>query len=118
MRNLLHQSPPPSKGIRPKWYYRRPGLFCLLVAALCCLAIPDLLAQQAAITGKVTGENGEGLPGVTVLVKGTATGTTTVADGGFSLNAPSATATLVVSFIGYVTQEVPLNNQRVVAISL
>ena len=56
----------------------------------------------------LTGENNEGLPGVTVLVKGTTNGTTTDPNGGFSLNVPDGNGTLVVSFIGYQTQEVPL----------
>jgi len=58
------------------------------------------------ITGKVTSPTGEALPGVTVLVKGTANGVTTSGDGTFSLNVPEQAGTLVVSFIGFATKEV------------
>ncbi len=59
----------------------------------------------APITGRIVDAKGEGIPGVTVLVKGTTTGTNTDADGKFSLDAPTG-ATLVLSSIGFVTQEV------------
>jgi TonB-linked SusC/RagA family outer membrane protein len=75
-------------------------------------------AQPAAIvTGRVTDIKGEGLPGVTVLVKGTTVGTTTGADGTFSLDAP-ANATLVFSSIGYAGQEIPVNNRTAINITL
>jgi TonB-linked SusC/RagA family outer membrane protein len=70
------------------------------------------------VSGKVTDESGTGLPGVNVLVKGTATGTTTSSDGSFTLTAPDGNATLVFSYIGYVTQEVPINNRTTLNISL
>ena len=62
------------------------------------------------ITGKVTDEKGDPVPGVTILVKGTTVGTTTNTEGVFSLATPAETGTLVVSFVGYLTQEVPLAN--------
>jgi TonB-dependent SusC/RagA subfamily outer membrane receptor len=77
-----------------------------------------LLAQQRTISGRVTGESGDGLPGVTILVKGTTNGTATDTDGKYSLNVPEGNPTLVVSFIGYVTQELPVNNRTAVNISL
>ena len=55
--------------------------------------------------GRVLDEKVEGLPGTTVLVKGTTIGTNTTADGRFSLNVPD-NATLVFSSVGYATQEV------------
>ena len=62
---------------------------------------------DVTVSGRVTGANGEGLPGVTVLVKGTATGTSTGADGSFSLNVPE-NSVLVFSSVGFVRQEVPV----------
>ncbi len=73
---------------------------------------------EQAVSGKVTDESGSGLPGVNVLVKGTASGTTTSADGSYSLTAPDGNATLVFSYIGYVTQEVAINNRATIDISL
>ena len=49
-----------------------------LVCVFCVAAIPDMFAQQIKVTGKVTDSTNEGMPGVNVQVKGTATGTITV----------------------------------------
>ncbi|MCJ8164412.1 TonB-dependent receptor [Pontibacter sp. E15-1] len=75
-------------------------------------------AQAATITGKVTDENGAELPGVTVVLKGTTKGTTTDIAGNFSLPVPEGNGTLVFSFIGYLAQEVPINNRATLNISL
>jgi TonB-linked SusC/RagA family outer membrane protein len=62
-------------------------------------------AADVPVSGRVTQANGEGLPGVTVLVKGTTIGTSTAADGSFSLSAPD-NSVLVFSSVGFVRQEV------------
>jgi TonB-linked SusC/RagA family outer membrane protein len=63
---------------------------------------------DVSISGKVTDANGKPLENVSVQVKGGGAGTTTDAQGNFSLNVPDAKATLVISSIGYVTREVRL----------
>ncbi|WP_222439171.1 SusC/RagA family TonB-linked outer membrane protein [Echinicola salinicaeni] len=71
------------------------------------------------ITGLITDENGIPIPGATVLIKGTSTGTATNADGEFSINIPSeGNVTLIVSFIGYKTQEVQVGQQKQLSIIL
>jgi TonB-linked SusC/RagA family outer membrane protein len=70
------------------------------------------------VTGRVTDEKGEALPGVTVLLKGTATGTATGGDGQYSLSIPQGGGMLIFSFIGYQSQEVPGNNQSTINVSL
>lgn len=70
------------------------------------------------IRGRVTEENGEPLPGVNVLIKGTTIGTTTDATGEYSLQVPDATSVLVFSFIGYITQEVAVGSQTTINITL
>ncbi len=73
--------------------------------------------QQALkfdIKGSVKSTNGEGIPGVTVAVKGTTMGTITDADGNFTLSIPSGTGTLMFSFVGLKTQEIPINNKKVI----
>jgi len=79
-----------------------------------------IYAQQVTVTGRVTTTNNEGLPGVTVLVKGTSSGTTTDASGDYSLAVPAGqeNGALIFSFIGYETQEVPLNNRTTVNVTL
>lgn len=73
--------------------------------------------QDIKITGRVTGESGEGLSNVSVSVKGTSRGTTTDNTGSFSLLVPEE-GILVVSYIGYVSQEIPVNHQPVINIKL
>ncbi|RZL06860.1 MAG: SusC/RagA family TonB-linked outer membrane protein, partial [Hymenobacter sp.] len=64
-------------------------------------------AANVPVSGRVTDSKGEGVPGVTVLVRGTTIGATTDATGAFNLSAPEG-STLVFSSVGYTAQEVPL----------
>ncbi len=72
------------------------------------------ILQDRAVTGKLSDENGTPLPGASVTVKGTNRGTTTNADGGFSISVPNDNAVLVFSFIGYTTQEVAVGARSVI----
>ncbi|WP_266367562.1 SusC/RagA family TonB-linked outer membrane protein [Tellurirhabdus rosea] len=76
------------------------------------------LGQNLTVRGKVSDDGGQPLPGVSVVVKGTTTGTVTGPEGNYQLNVPSSNATLVYSFIGYMTKEVPVNNQSTIDLSL
>lgn len=67
--------------------------------------------QQKEISGSVKDRNGQSLPGVTIVVKGTTTGTISDANGDFSLSIPSGAQILVFSFVGMKTQEVQIGNQ-------
>jgi TonB-linked SusC/RagA family outer membrane protein len=80
--------------------------------------IPGYVHYELAISGKVQSDAGESLPGVSVLVKGTNTGTVTDADGKYMLSVPDeqAQGTLVFSFIGYMTQEVAISGRTTVDI--
>jgi TonB-linked SusC/RagA family outer membrane protein len=82
------------------------------------LSIPVRLPLDFMVTGKVTDENGEGLPGVSIAVKGTQRGTTSTQDGSYSIAAVDATSILVFSFVGYLSQEIPVNNQNQINLSL
>lgn len=88
-----------------------------LAILLSLVASHPLSAQDRIVTGKVTADDGTALPGVNVIVKGTTSGTTTTADGSYSVSAP-ANATLVFSFIGLTTQEVPVGNRSVVDVEM
>lgn len=67
-------------------------------------------AQNVTVTGKVTSKTGgEALPGATVSVKGGQTATQTDANGNFSLAVPSSGSVLIVSYVGWVDQEIPVN---------
>ncbi|MDJ1506700.1 SusC/RagA family TonB-linked outer membrane protein [Xanthocytophaga agilis] len=75
-------------------------------------------AQSRTIMGKVLSEESQPLPGVSVSLKGTTTGTTTDASGKYSINVPSATAQLTFSFIGYTTETVTVGNQTEINVTL
>jgi TonB-linked SusC/RagA family outer membrane protein len=75
------------------------------------------LATKAAITGKVVDETGVGLPGVSIKIKGTATGTVSDVTGSFAINAPD-NAVLVFSFIGYEVKEVAVAGKTNISVSL
>ncbi len=76
------------------------------------------LSAEKPIAGLITDETGAGLPGVSVVVKGTQRGTTTNAEGRFTLNVPENGAVLVVSFVGYLSQEIPVGNQTQINVGL
>ena len=74
-------------------------------------------AQSNRVTGKVTGADNQGLPGVNVLVGGTSVGTTTDADGNYAINT-AANTSLVFSYISYISQTVPVNNRSIINVQL
>ncbi|RAV98257.1 SusC/RagA family TonB-linked outer membrane protein [Pseudochryseolinea flava] len=71
-----------------------------------------------AISGKITNETNESMPGVNVLVKGTTIGTVTDAEGSYNLDAPDGNGTLVFSFIGYTTQEISISQRATIDVQL
>ncbi len=74
--------------------------------------------RDVSVSGRVTDESNVGFPGVNIVVKGTATGTTTDADGRYSLSVPDAGSILVFSFVGYATQEITVGARSVIDVSL
>ncbi|MEN8125761.1 MAG: SusC/RagA family TonB-linked outer membrane protein [Bacteroidota bacterium] len=89
---------------------RQKYLFSLLVFFISAAQI--LFAQEGTINGIVTDDTGAGLPGVNVLVKGTNNGTATDFDGNYSITAAQGDV-LVLSFIGFATQEVTVSGSTV-----
>jgi TonB-linked SusC/RagA family outer membrane protein len=90
----------------------------LLVFLLSCLW-HQATAQDRNISGRVTDRtNGQGLPGVTVVVKGTTLGTSTNSDGIFALSVPTSATTLAFSFVGYTTIEQPIGNGTNINVAL
>ena len=101
-------------------FLRTRFLWCLLCTCqvLClCPAWAQTTTTGLPVSGRVT-TTGEGLPGVTILLKNTLCGVTTDVDGTFTITIPDRSATLTVSYVGYVAQEVPVNNQNALTIEL
>ena len=85
---------------------------------VCVIGVTSVVAQDRKITGKVTAaEDGSALPGVSVVVKGTSKGVNTDGSGSFSIDA-STSSTLVFSFVGTVSQEIPVGNKSVINVTL
>lgn len=80
--------------------------------------ITEKTAADQPIKGKITDENGQALPGVNVVIKGSSIGTSSNAEGIFELKSVSSGQILVFSFIGYVQQEIPVGTQEVINIKL
>ncbi len=74
--------------------------------------------QQRIITGTVLDGNGEPVPGVSVVVKGTTAGTITNNDGNYTLSVPAGADVLVFSFVGMKTREIPIDSQSVIDVSM
>lgn len=114
----------------------KPGKRCCLMLVLAVLsggaqAVPVSLkmnavrltentkrAALATVRGKVVDEKGAGLPGVSILVKGSQQGTTTDGEGNFALDIEKADAVLVFSFVGYKAQEVSVNNASTLEVKM
>jgi TonB-linked SusC/RagA family outer membrane protein len=90
----------------------------VLLPLLVLLGTLGSYAQSKAVTGKVSDASGQGLPGVSVTVKGTSQGSVTDGNGSYSVNVPASGKTLVYSYIGYVAQEVAISGQSQINISL
>ena len=94
----------------------RKHVLLTLLGLISCLSAA--WAQQRTITGKVTDQsNGQGLPGVSVTIKGTQRGTVTTAEGTYSLGVDNANV-LVFSFIGYNPAELPVGTRETVSLAL
>jgi TonB-linked SusC/RagA family outer membrane protein len=93
---------------------RATGLLTMLLLTLSVLSY----GQTFTVKGVVTSEDGEGLPGASVILKGTSTGTTTDVDGKYTLNLPDGSGTLVYTFIGFIAQEVAVGNRSQVDVKL
>lgn len=89
----------------------------LMVFGILMLGTQSAFAQQSPVTGTVRSAEEGALPGVNVLIKGSSRGTTTDANGNYTIQV-SGDETLVFSFIGYVQQEVPVNGRSVIDIDL
>jgi TonB-linked SusC/RagA family outer membrane protein len=79
---------------------------------------PSPAQAQIRITGVVTDESGEPLPGATIEVKGASRGTVTGADGAYNIQVPDQSSVLVYSYIGYISEELAVGNRTFINVTL
>src|SRR5688572_8370216 len=94
------------------------GTIRALLLSCSLVLLSASLQAQVLVKGKVTDETGTGMPGVNIILKGTSTGTTTDAQGDYSIDAPNDQSVLVFSFIGYATQEVAVAGRSSINVSM
>ena len=90
----------------------------LLLTGSCMLLFGQLLAQTRTITGKVTDDKGTGLANVSVLIKGSSKGTSTLTDGSYSIDVPPNVRALVFSSVGFSPIESAVGNKAVINVSM
>ncbi|RYF45016.1 MAG: SusC/RagA family TonB-linked outer membrane protein, partial [Chitinophagaceae bacterium] len=86
----------------------RKKTFAVALTGILLFFSLSIFAQNKTVTGTVTDQDGAGVPGASVVVKGSNLGTNTDANGAFTLSVPASARTLVISFVGLATQEVPV----------
>jgi TonB-dependent starch-binding outer membrane protein SusC len=101
--------------MKRKFLPRKPGIAGLLILLL--FSVQLAFGQSKRVSGTVSDPGGQSLPGVNITIKGTTTGTTTDAQGAFSLMAAPEDV-LVVSFIGYKTSEIRVGAQTILTLTL
>ncbi len=85
---------------------------------LLCMGMVISTYAQVSVSGTVTDEAGERIPGVNVILKGTAIGTTTDLNGNYRLSVPDESGTLVFSFIGLATSEESIGGRSVIDVGM
>jgi TonB-linked SusC/RagA family outer membrane protein len=95
-------------------------IFVFIISATLLLVYSGAIAQPSnKVTGKVaSATDGTGLPGLSIVIKGTTQGTVTDMDGNYTINVDDKNATLIFSFIGYTSTEVAINGRSVVDVTM
>ena len=78
----------------------------------------EVLIQGISITGRVTDSDGEAIPGVNIIVKGTSTGTVTDVEGNYQMEVPDENSIIILSAVGFVTEEITVGNRVVIDLVL
>ena len=94
------------------------SLVRFLVPMIMALMAITATAQTHTVSGTITGDDGEPIIGASVMVKGTQIGAATNLDGFYRIERIAPTATLEISYVGYTTQQVPIDGRSVVDVVL
>jgi TonB-linked SusC/RagA family outer membrane protein len=104
------------KRLKKGLYQCLPLKRLLILLFAISLTVP-ILAQELQISGNVTDNSGEPLPGANILIEGTTRGTVTDVNGKYSIEVPQSSV-LVFSFLGYIPQKVTVTNQKTIDVQL
>ncbi len=117
-RKSVFLNPIHAYSMRMNYYW--PGkLRQAVLSVLCLLLLPALaFAQDRTLSGTISSPAEGPIPGASIIVKGTQLGTTTDMDGNFTLRVPEDAETLLISYIGYKSQEVAIGNQTTFNITM
>jgi len=115
MKHLKHHA---LHNSSPFFRYKNLSLLFFIISIGIATPLSASPLQEIDVTGTVMDAEGFPLPGATIIEKGTQNGTQTDFDGNFQLSVSNKNATLVVSFVGFSTKEVPLSNQKNLTITL
>jgi TonB-linked SusC/RagA family outer membrane protein len=89
-----------------------------VIVAFAAASLFPAAGQQLTVTGSITDENSDPMPGVNVRVKGTTSGVVSNVEGRFSISVPGEDAVLAFSFVGYVPQEITVGSQRTLNVNM
>lgn len=107
------------KNLKSHLYLPKQLQFIITAIVLLVSGMNQGFAQQEKhVSGTVADPFGESMPGVSIKVSGTTSGTITDANGEFSIVVPTDTTTLIFSFIGYDTETVKVGNRRIIAVTM
>src|SRR4030042_3334502 len=95
---------------------RKPRKIVILL--LFCFLQVVAFAQEKTVTGRVTSADGEGLPGATVAIKGTTSGTVADFDGNYTITVPNDNAILVFSYVGCTSKEQSVSGVSTISVTL
>ncbi|MCX6252284.1 MAG: TonB-dependent receptor [Bacteroidetes bacterium] len=101
--------------LKQKIFSKKVGLLLILILGITVFSFAQVRTIKGVVTASDTKET---LPGATIVIKGTKTGTVTDLDGKYSITAITDKAVLVFSYVGYTTKEVDIGNQTVVDVQL
>lgn len=100
-----------------KKIYAMLGVSTVFYLLIMLTSVP-LNAQTGSVRGTINDDTGRPLPGVSILEKGTTNGTATDTDGQYAINVANGNSVLVFSFIGYASQEIPVNNRNSIDLAM
>ncbi|SFP03294.1 TonB-linked outer membrane protein, SusC/RagA family [Pseudarcicella hirudinis] len=118
---MIQKHLPQKRGMIPSphlLFRKRTEMFTHFLLLFFLFFSTVTLAQNTRISGKVTDKKGVPIPGVNVKIKGSSAGSATDADGIYSLNASRGGSSLVFSFVGYTSKEVPINGRTTIDVQL